>query len=787
MRLRWWILLALLPVAGESATIRSFDCEKMGTHAARCRIQIDGKIEKSDSLFLSHVNDVDTLRFGETKLGATGYLAGRRYYARFLPRVYSLEAIAGADSPLLTLDVESLLGPGAGLPPGAKVKVISSGYPLYKVLGPLALRVLQVGLLFALAASLFGWIRVKATDGWSYPAHETFWFHSGLILFLFSMTELPRVFVPSWISGERFFFLQAIASSIAMWSLAILLLESRFTSRSSIERSFVPTPPAAVRLGIHGAFLAALLLLSGKFGGGYKSSHSLALFIQTLALAFAAPGVWLRTEWRRAWKRSSVVSLLHHFSLAWLAVCFAYASIRYHFFQISNTPMVEVSGYLTLFLAAWRVDRFKRAVQLSREFTEYCRARLSTLATGEERIRALADLIQDETSAARVSLISVQDGEGLVLASSGPDAIPFKHRKDPRPLGPFLKRVCRERHILYAPVAEELGRALIDKGLKHSSLAIPVTQGHEVRAVLCVMANEDERIPPFDAAVMELSAHSLSLEILSAVAQSLSEEKATQLRSITRIASGLALEHMDSWGRLAAPNGKEKRFIVSADCVASTSIGEQASRSPLLENMYQRYKTELYAVWFALRQSFEFLSKDVRGDDFWAVSPKRFQNPALTGIGEEKAALLLAHLLEKHARHLSLRDEYRALGLFGARVAVSAVDLRLLALGTPDAQCIDIDSPDMARLQRIRASAQPGEILVRVDGGSFAAALSQPDPIRLHGVRRVPVGSSEMPGLLDFPEILAMLAITTERKELRRLENGALEIARETVARRRAA
>lgn len=787
MRLEWLLLLSLFPNAGESATIRNVHCERTGTHSAQCKIQLDGKIEKSDSLFVSHVNDVDTLHFGEKKLGSTGYLAGRRFYARFLPRVYSLEPIAGVESPLLNMDVESLLGPGAGLPPRAKIKVISSGYPLYKVLGPLALRVVQVGVLFALAVSLLGWSRLRATDGWRYPARETFWFQSGLIFFLLSMTELPRVFVPSLISGDRFFFFQSIFSSIAMWSLAILLLESRFTSRSSIERTFVPNPPNSVRLAIHGAFLTALFLLSFKWGGGYKSSHSLALFVQTLALAIAAPGVWLRTEWKRAWKRSSKVSLLHHFSLLWLAICFAYASVRYHWYQISNTPVVEISAYVTLVLAAWRVDRFKRAIQMSREFTEFCRTRLSALTTGEERIRALADLIQDETSAARVSLISVQNGEGLVLASSGPDAIPYENRRDPRPLGPFLKRVCRERHILYAPVAEELGRALIDRGLKHSSLAIPVTQGPEVRAVLCVMANEDERIHPFDAAVMELSANSLSLEILSAVAQSLSEERTAQLRSITRIASGLALEHMDSWGRLIAPKGKENRFIVSADCVASTAIGEQASHSPNLEHLHQRYKTELYAIWFALRQSYEFLSKDVRGDDFWAVSPKEFQNPALKGIGHEKASLLLAHLLEKHARLLSFRDEYRALGLFGARVAVSAVDLRLLALGTLDAQCIDIDSPDMARLQRIRASAQPGEVLVRLDGGGFNEVLKDSDPIRIHGARRVETGSKEMPGLLSFPEILSVLSITTERKDLRRLENQALEIARETVLRRRSA
>lgn len=789
MRREWFAsVLLLFTATADAATLKAFSCEKNGDGtAATCKIELDGEVGEADSLFLSHVNDVDHLSYGDIKLGSTGHIAGRRFYARFLPRTYSLEAIRGAVSPVLTLEAESLLGPGAGIPPVAKVKIISSGYPLYKVFAPVALRVLQVAFVIAIAFYLLTWLSARATDGWSYPRRELAWFYMGLSANLFMLTELPRAFVPSLISGERFFFLQSVASSMVAWSLGILLLESRFTDRSAIEKQLVRSPDIFARKSIHGAFLLALLMLAERAGGGFKSSQSLALLVQSLALLTAVPSVLRSTEWRRAWKRSSRVSLSFHVTLCLLAVSLMLFSVRYHFWQISNAPVLEGFAYLSLLFAAWRLDRFKRAAQLSREFTEYCRARLSALATGDERIRALTDLIQEESNAARVSLISVQNGEGLVIASSGPDAIPAERRREPRRLGPFLKRVCKQKHILYAPVAEELGKALIEQGLKHSSLAIPVTQGTEVKAVLCVMANEDERIPPFEAAVMELSASTLSLEILSAVSQTLAEEKADQLRSITKIASGLALEHMDDWGRLVTPKGKERRFVVSADCIASTAIGEQASRSPALERLHQAFKSELYAVWFSLRQGFEFLSKDVRGDDFWAVSPREFQNPSLRALGPEKTALLLAHLLEKHARGLALRDEYRALGLVGARVAASAVDLRLLALGTLDSHCIDIDSPDMARLQRVRSVAEPGEVLVRLDGGGFSATMENPKPLALLGARRLPAGIHNLPGLSSFPEILSILSLTTDKKDLRRIEALALETARESMVRKKSA
>ncbi len=780
-------LFLFLAASANAATLKSRSCEKTGETTATCRIELDGIVAEGDTLFLSHVNDADQLYSGEIKLGSTGYIAGRKYYARFLPRTYSLDPIRGAVSPVLTLETESLLGPGAGIPSIAKVKLISSGYPLYKIFAPVALRVLQLAFVLAVAFYLLSWLSARATDGWSYPRRELTWFYIGLSITLFLMTELPRAFVPSLISGEFFFFTQSVASAVVLWSLGILLLDSKFTNRSSIEKRIQHRPPPFVRESVHGAFLVALLLLANKSGGGFKSSQSLAMFVQAIALILAAPGVIKGTEWRSAWKRSSRVSLCFHFSLSLLTIALVIFSFRYFFFQRSNSPLMEIAAYLSLALAAWRVDRFKRATQMSRDFTEYCRERLSRLETGEERIQALSELIQEESNAARVSLISVQNGEGLVLASSGPDAIPAERRKEPRKLGPFLRRVCKEKHILYAPVAEELGRALIEQGLKHSSLAIPVTQGSEVKVVLCVMANEDERIPPFEAAVMELSANSLSLEILSAVSQTLSEEKADQLRSITKIASGLALEHMDNWGRLITPKGKERRIVVSADCVASTAISEQASRSPSLERLHTAFKTELYATWFALRQGFEFLSKDVRGDDFWAVSPKEFQNPSLNAIGAEKVALLLAHLLEKHARILSLRDEYRALGLVGSRVAVSSVDLRLVALGTLDSHCIDIDSPDMSRLQRVRAVAEPGEILVRVDGDGFSSTLREPKPLHFHGARRMQIGHKQMPGLSQFPEILSILSLTTDKKDLRRIEAIALETARESLARRKSA
>ena len=88
-----------------AAQVAGHSCQIFSTKAF-CEIRLQGKVSESDLLFLSHVHDRDELSFQGTKLGSTGTFLRRPFHAGFFPRVYSLQAIAGLESPTLTLEAQ---------------------------------------------------------------------------------------------------------------------------------------------------------------------------------------------------------------------------------------------------------------------------------------------------------------------------------------------------------------------------------------------------------------------------------------------------------------------------------------------------------------------------------------------------------------------------------------------------------------------------------------------------------------------------------------------------------
>jgi hypothetical protein len=465
-------------------------------------------------------------------------------------------------------------------------------------------------------------------------------------------------------------------------------------------------------------------------------------------------------EWRRVWKRSRISPLLFQLCLLLLPCGIFVAVPQAALHAGRGLQWLTLMGWITLLCAGLRQRSLRNAWELNRQLAGECRAMLARHSFGSARLQTLCDFIADEWGAARITALSVDGETGLVLASAGPDAIPPANRAEPRRLGPFLRRVCKEGHMLYAPVAEELGVDLQGEGLKHSSLAIPLFLENRVSAVMCMMADEGERIPPADATQLELLVESLSLEIVSAAAQHVAETKNQQLLGIARSADALAVERLDHWGHMHQSKGQETRVVLGGDCIPAGPFFELLVKSPVTGKIWAGFRAELRLLWTVLASQYEFIPKDNR-DDFWVISPCEFRNPLFRELGAERVAMLLATALDRHSRALAGRECHGILGYCGVRLACRTVRLRQSPW---HGSAVELDSDDFSQLLQLRQRAQPGSILFH--GNPAGLAMESPHPF---AARARPWDSA------GNPQIFSILAAATDKKEIRKIENQALE------------
>lgn len=753
MRLKHYLALLILilaPAAAQASSLSSIQCQPKGEGRSVCEIRLEGIVEAGERLFLPFAEDTDKLFFSEKMLGSTGFLLKYPYAAPFLPRVYSLQPLQGQSSPLLTLETQSYFEPA--IKPFYKAKVIPATFSLRKAYLPLFLRTLAFSLLLILSGFVVSCIRRATIDGWTYPVEEIRWFFGSLCSFLILHSDYSHVLVPGFWSAEFHLAVTKGCLAISLWCLSSLLLNVRFNDRSCVERGLSRRPDSYYKALSAIALMASLAAIAPPFRASYfwiVSAHALPLILNLRASIRSL-------EWKRVLKRSGSSPLLFHFSL----IAFAGAAAAFPLlFALSFTAKFLAGfAWMVLIFGAWRMHRYFKAQHRSRALVKECREFLLGHARADGRLHALCEFIEDEWAAARVSVISVENQLGLVVASAGPEAIPDVQHSQARKLGPFLRRVCREGHILYAPVAEELGADLQNQGLKHSSLAIPLRQQGRVRAVLCMMADEGERIPPIDATMLELLTADLSLEILSAVAQHVAEKKCEHLLAIARQADGVAVEHLDDWGHLHYSEKEENRFLVGGKPEA---VIAQAGASALKKAQVE-FGRELRAVWHALALSFEFVPRELK-EDFWVISPKEFRNPYLRSLGVEKVSLLLALALDRHARALAAKEGFLLLAQPATKIIAGAVRLRLVSYGTQKNGAYEIDAQEFERVRRLRDRASSsGPVLlgeVRESEG-FQARL-------------VPMGREEE------IEYFSILSVFADKKEIRKIENRALETARE--------
>lgn len=746
-------ILFFAPTYSFALSVAQVQCNNEVSTKAFCEIQLEGVVQPGDSLMISEIQDVDSLYFENNRIGSTGYFAGRKFYAAYIPRVYPLDILVGKNSPKLSLHIEAVFSHQAKIPKNTKIKIVSELTPLRKIIVKPLAQFLQFLCLLSFSIFAFFGLKRGVNDGWSYPRHELRAFLISTFLYLLFHTEFLRSSVPWLLSKEYYEFLCQLSSAVMMWSTSRILLVGRFADKSCVERKINKNVSPIFLTFSNLALLVPLCLFTIDTSNVYSF---FLLFTASLNALYVSS---VNLEWRRVLKRSSTDSFLFHTSLMLLALGLPVIEIVKIFGNNAEILAKALSAFC-LFTGTWKVIRNQKANIRSAEIVEDARKELGKYYKGEDRLQVLCGKIESEWGFSRVSLISVQDTQGLVLASSGPDAIPIDQRHHAKKLGPLLRRACKEGHMLYAPVAEELGKDLQEKGLKHSSLAIPLLQENKIIAVFCVMADEDERIPPYDALMIETIIQTIRLEIVSAVLQSIAEDRNERIISVAKLTGGLVLEHIDSWGRIHEPKSPQNRIVVAAHICEQHKMIEEISHASLLYPMAQNFRKELSAIWFALREQFEFLSKDIRTDDFWAISPNDFKHPTLKEIGAENIAIYLATLLEKHAKALSLREDYSALGISGAKVAAGHITLKHVSLGKEGLFGLDIEINDLVHVQKMRDASTNGKIITDLN-------IAKCEALKLR--------FEKIQNLTDGKKTYAILNHHIDLKELRKLEFLALE------------
>lgn len=595
----------------------------------------------------------------------------------------------------------------------------------------------------------------NAQDGWSFPAAEDRWLKGGLVSFLILSREPSlAALLPYW--GEPLHRTAALVSLlVAAYALNGLLHRARFHDRLSTDRAKArPFGRLPYRMAA-ACFLAACALL--LFAKPFRAELILAPLAPALLLSL---GRAFRTaEWKRIRKRAPLASLYYFYAL--LAFTAAVAALPALTFAGANfeTSAVTLAAFM-LVASLLREQAAARRARRARELTEECRQELTRHAAANARLRALCSFVESEWAAVRVTLLSVNGAMGLLIASDGADALIVEENTEPRRLGPFLKRACREDHILYAPVAEELEHDFQGQGLRHSSLAIPFHQEGQVRALLCLMAEEGERIAPGEALVLEAFARELRLEILSATAQFVAEERAAKLFALAKRSDSLAVDHMDSWGHLHLPGAGEVRFLVGAQVAPSATVARYPS--PFLTQLHAKHARELRALWRSLASAFEFVPREQQGVQ-WMISPRDFQNPFLRALGPERAALLLCATLAKLGRQLAERESFLLLGGHQPRLVAGPADVKADHRAPGG---IDLDDANRENLQQLLIGGEAGASRW---AGRDPAALAGP------GFCARATGGDRLGGR-DF---FSLLGIAADKKELRRLEHKAAEAARE--------
>jgi hypothetical protein len=599
-------------------------------------------------------------------------------------------------------------------------------------------------LLTLLPFGIYGarWVLYPPLDGWSWSraANAVLFLIASCFFFERYFPDLLRPGTGPWVTLSLY------------WCVARFLATAQFRDPTGIGK-FRNASATKLRYLVDLALICGLAL--NYFGREFwAESFLLATLITTT--------VWrlFRSDWRKIFKRSRRTSLLFFF--AQNAASFALA---YHYFRpIEYLPHAAVLALLVT--GAIRLELHLSARRRGENSAKELQKRIAGFSTGIEKIEAFVTAIDETFFPARVSVVSVRGEYGLLLASAGTDALESDDAMKPRRLGPLLRRVIREQHILYAPVAEELGSELRKEGLKHSAIALPIVRGEDVIAAVTYMAEEGERIAPSNALAIERLVEALSTELLTAMDQCHAELERDQLRAIAKIRAAMETESLDAWGRLPVLHIKEERVTVMMRAMRNNAALQALAESPRLSEVYETWLMELDSLWQRICGVFEFLPVPSDTNDFIAYAPREFTSPLLRHLGVEQSAAIMGHLLRTHVHALATHANFAVLSVPPPRIAVARCHVHMHTQHQLGSRQLSIHSPEIFYLQMLLNASVPGQVLIDTHDKALLKVLEDKELFQTS------------PSIRHASEIRVLTGLRADRKDIRRLDLAILDSTR---------
>lgn len=735
-------------ISGSAATVQSHSCDNQGDKL-KCEIQLSGTIEPGERLLVNGAGFNDQLFLNLESAHEETYLFRQWPNKIQAPRIYHLTKWQGSESVRLHWISQDPFFHERGLKERKLAfSVISEAYPLRRVIrAPFITFILGSILMIALCLGVV-FHRSGAFCGWFYPKDETRWWGFGSLIYLFLSSPFVSSFAPSLWSVETHTFLQKITLAIVHWSVCRILFLARIEDSSQVEIGKKIRVPPSVLSGLDLALLTCLIVLSFNLIPLQKWYLALSPIYPFLLLSVLHS---LHTvEWKKVSLRSGFYSCFVHGCLLALGIGFLLSPLQKIVFENSSMDFFLAIPLAAASLATLHKRKWKKYLQT---LLLEIRTQLRDTSDPLKRMEALMEFIASEWGVARTSIIVIEGSQGLMLACSGPDSIVLNESNRSRNLGPFLRRVVRGKRSLYAPLAEELGKDLQKYGLKHSSLAIPFLEGSNVFSVICIMAEEGERISPYQAIVIEGLLQELRLEVVSAIKQKIAEDRSARLWKIAKHSNSMLVEQLDRWGNLPDQPLTSDRMVVGLklDLLALSPL-------PYLDSVSSSLNGEIRSLWTYLAEEFEFLVKEQEGTLLF-ISPKNFRDPFLNSCDPFYLAGSLLQMLERQSRVLIHKDAYSILGSGKIKAGMGKVTLHWKSDPNSNLFFPVLDPKDQRELESLIIQSRFEGILSLQHPGSDA--LQQ-------GILCREVF------LLGERQIFSILPLSADRKEFKKLELGAL-------------
>lgn len=768
------ICIAAIDTASYAATVSSYSClEFPRKKSAECQIHLSGIVKSEDVLYFNLGAESDIASFKSVELGRTGYVFARQFFALDIPRTYSLAPLAGIESP--TLSVRCMTGQVAdGLAEQSKriVRIISADEaPAIWVNG--MLHGFLVPVIFVLLSVTLGTLalagaRRPINDGWSWNPNIIRLFFFVLLFYEISMSRLPRLLTPWLISLEVYEAFHGVLVSCVRWCLADLVLTSRFLDLGDPHE--LPKHKSNFQ-----AFRIVLFFTFVICSAAANIVHPLPLYIVVLLqTSLAVVALVLRvmsTDFSYIRTRALLGSQL--FAVVLILAVFACVrdAVVFSFWPTGNNYFVAKYIYLLTF-AAWyyRALEFSKCNNLGAQISATARQALQSGTSAHEKLSELCKILYATWGSDSVQIIAIRKNETLVLACA-PFELPMKQTPQPSTSAMSILLDRKIPTLIHYDLSEGSRQPTV-------LFMIPILQKSQLVGGIEFWSKAANFPSPQKLQILRAAAITLQLEALSAISESITERQLDQIQDLMRGMSGIVLEHSNSWGRILTSTHPVRRIILSADGIKSTHVDQMGRSSPGLWALSRSYKRDLYAHWFAVKETFELLTRDIRGDDYWLFSPVRFQNPFLRELGAERVVLIAALLIEEQCRILCNTPRYLPLGRTGAHVAVGSDVIELLEVGTANTLSRDIHGNGISRLHRIRAVSSPGAVLVDCDDPLLQKAAFDE---RFFISGRFPIGDTDenIPDLHEVPSVGQIFSLNYS-PELQGLRTSSYEIARQS-------